>query len=103
MQDWRATFSKVTSFIGVCQLSDFRFYSSEMDIVYCLFRGERPRDAGFLLSKMRQDRIAKQFRLARAIVSPDLEHDVGTASGSVFFDFLHALVGRTRDGTDFAE
>ena len=52
---------------------------------------------------MRQHRFAKQLRLPRAIVAPDLQHDVSTTSGAIFLDLLHALVGRARNGTDFAQ
>src|SRR5713226_10614271 len=58
--------------------------------------------AGLFL-EMRKNRFTKKLRLPDTVVTPNFKHDVRAAGGSILFDPLDALVGRTGDGANFTQ
>ena len=52
---------------------------------------------------MGQNRFSKELRLARAVVAPDFEHDVGRARVLILLDAFDAFLRRSGDRADFIE
>src|SRR5260370_42705386 len=52
---------------------------------------------------MRNNSFTEKPCLTEAVAAPNLQHDMGAASGAVLFDLLDALFGSTGDGANFTQ